>query len=719
MQELLNNINNESLLPSQQGLNLTSFLRTIKRKALPLAGIVGIVGAISWYNTSSISTYTGDFQILVEPVTSEAKSSEPSTLTSSTKGGNISPLEMDYSTIITILKSPGILSSIVERVQTKYPSFSLEELKTNLKIERLALSEEDLGERTKIIEISYQASDHKLVKLVLEETAKTYLNYSLEDRKTRISQGVEFIEQQLPKLHDRVGILQTKLQNLQEQNEFIDPELKGEDVLKQVRDTNVQQLETQGQLLKLTALKQNLQQQLKLTPDEAIIVSTLSEDPNYRNLLAKFKTVESEISTEAARFQTASPNIQMLYDKRQNLLNLLDRETQRILGQKFIGKVHNYPSLELQNSITLEMVQQLVETTNQLTVIETQANSLKIKKNKLEQQARQLPKVSRQYTDLKQELTITTKTLDQLVTQRDALRIELAQSQVPWEIISSPQLLSDSTGNPTPLPKDSEKKLLVSLIGSLVLGIGTTLVVEKSRDIFYAPEDIEEKIKLPMLGLIPWDKNSKESANFSTNNDINNSRFIDAFDALYANIKFRFTEPTIRSLVISSAATEDGKSTIALTLAKTSAAMGHKVLLVDANLRCPSIHHKLGLANQQGLNDLLADPMNSNCHDLIQRDPQRSNLFVLTSGQLLPDSTRMLASNRMQSLNQEFEEMFDLVIYDTPSLLDCMDTSFLAAHTDGILMVVAVGKTPKSLVMKALEQIETFNLKTLGIVGTI
>lgn len=720
MQELFTDTQPESTFPSQQGLNLTALFRTIKRNALPIAGIVGIVTGLSWYlSGSSVSTYAGDFQILVEPATSEAKSSAPSSLTSSTKGDKIDPLEMDYSTIITILQSPGILSSVVDQVQVKYPSFNLKQLQENLKLQRLNLDEKDPKKQTKIIEISYQESDPELVQFVLEATAQKYLNYSLEDRKTRISQGVEFIEEQLPQLHDRVSVLQTKLQSLQEQNEFINPELKGEDILKQVRDTSAQRLETEAQLLKLKALKENLQRQLKMTPEEAIIVSTLSQDSNYQDLLGKFKTLESEISTEAARFRVNNPSLQLLYDQRQNLLSLLDSETKRILGQKLKVKAQKYPLIELQNSISVGMVQQLVETTNQIKLLEVQSNSLEIAQGKLEKQAQKSPKVSRQYSDLKQELAITTKTLDQLVTQRDGLQIELAQSQVPWEIISSPQLLLDSTGNPEPLDVDADKKLIMSLCGSLALGIGMTMFFEKSRDIFYTPDDIEEKIKLPLLGQIPWNKNYKKLANSISSGNQDSWVFLAAFDSLYANFKFRFNQPAIRSLVVSSAAKEDGKSTIAYKLAETSAAMGQKVLLVDANLRSPSLHHKLGLTtNDKGLNDLLDEQMTTNYDDFIQRSPQRSNLFVLTTGKLLPDSTRMLASDKMKNLNKKFQEAFDLVIYDTPSLLDYMDTSFLAAHTDGIVMVVAVGKTPKTLVTKALGQIESFHLKALGIVAT-
>jgi len=77
----------------------------------------------------------------------------------------------------------------------------------------------------------------------------------------------------------------------------------------------------------------------------------------------------------------------------------------------------------------------------------------------------------------------------------------------------------------------------------------------------------------------------------------------------------------------------------------------------------------------------------------------------------------MLASDRMKNLNREFQESFDLIIYNTPAFSSSMDTSFLAAHTDGILTVVEVGKTSKSLVSKALEQIESFKLKNLGVIA--
>ena len=168
-------------------------------------------------------------------------------------------------------------------------------------------------------------------------------------------------------------------------------------------------------------------------------------------------------------------------------------------------------------------------------------------------------------------------------------------------------------------------------------------------------------------------------------------------------------------MVVSSAAPGDGKTTTALHLAQAAALMGQRVLLVDANLRLPQLHTRLGLPNRQGLSNLLSQNLNHN--DVIQQSPLQDNLFVLTSGQLLPDSIRLLASTRMQHLMMQFQAVFDLVIYDTPHLVGIADANFLADNTDGVLMVVALGQTKLSEAMQVLDGLNSLRLPILGVVA--
>ncbi|MGQ4650685.1 polysaccharide biosynthesis tyrosine autokinase [Lyngbya aestuarii] len=684
--------------PPQKGLNLAPLLRIVQRRVLLIAGITALAtAAAALMSSRSPSSYKGSFQLLAEPVTSEQKLADPSTLARNQGRVDDRAFELDYSTTFEILTGPGTLSDIVKEVQTQYPDFNIGQLTGLLTVERLDSAK--FGGKTKIMQVSYEGLDPDLVQLVIEKTADKYLKYSLEERKTSIGQGIEFIEEQLPERQKRVDGLQADLQKVQQQYNLIDPTVQGEDLYTRVREITNEQLATQRELQEQKTLYVNLQKQLSLSPEEAIAASALSEDPSYNNLLAKLKDVESQIAAESARFQPGSPEIQALQEQRQNLQNLLSKESQRILGQNLTATT-NPQVLSFQNPTRITLIQRLVDTRNQIEVLEVRNQELAKAKNAFEQQANQFPAIANQYNRLQRQLDLATKTLNDLLTQRESLRVEAAQTEVPWELVSDPSISRDATGNPIPQAGSASKLLLMGVMGGLFLGMGVALVYEKSRNIFYSTEDLEDATKLPLLGMIPPQKSPL---------------FLEAFDSLYTNIRFRFSTSPIRSLVVGSPTPEDGKSTVALHLAKTAAAMGQRVLLVDANLRSPQLHTRLDLQNFEGLSDLLDNKLALN--DLIERSPHTDNLFVLTSGQYLPDSPKLLASDKMQYLKEKFQEKFDLVIYDTPNFLDYTDASFLADHIDGILMVVAIHKTKQSLVQKTLEQLNTFGLPILGVVA--
>ncbi len=132
--------------------------------------------------------------------------------------------------------------------------------------------------------------------------------------------------------------------------------------------------------------------------------------------------------------------------------------------------------------------------------------------------------------------------------------------------------------------------------------------------------------------------------------------------------------------------------------------MGQRVLLVDANLRSPSLHNRVGLMNVQGLTDIISQDLD--WHNVIERSPLEENLFVMTAGPIPPDSVRLLASQKMQDLMNELQADFDLVIYDTPPLLGFADAYLLAANTNGIVLVAGLGKLKRTAMQQVLEEIQ-------------
>ena len=330
----------------------------------------------------------------------------------------------------------------------------------------------------------------------------------------------------------------------------------------------------------------------------------------------------------------------------------------------------------------------------------------------LNQKLQEFPVVVRQYTDLNQRLEIARTTLNQFLTQRETLRIEAAQKEVPWEIVSAPTIDRDGKNNPVPSASIDPKFLVAGLVACLLLGLIAALMKEKYRNLFYSTEDMEGSLNLPLLGSIPFKEGLSRAVGSPAISPTD--AFSKAFSSLYTNIRFLNSKSPVRSLVISSAEPGDGKTTVALYLALEAASMGQRVLLVDANLRFPSLHTLLSMPNATGLSELLSSK--ADLDQVIQRSPAESNLSVLTSGQSLADSSRLLASTEMQNLMNKLHDRFDLVIYDSSALAEFSDANFLTASVNGLLMVAGVTKTKRSVLAQVLADLNKFRLPVLGVV---
>ncbi len=721
--------------PSKKGgFSPRSLLRTTRRKGLLIAGITGILSTAAWLATAGdLPIYRGGFQLLVEPVTSEARISEPTSLTRS-EGGVPSRdfFGLDYPTQLEILRSPKVLEAVYSDVQSKYPAFGYIDLITGLTVQRLG---ETRTTETKLLQITYQANDPVLVQLVLNQLAEKYLNYSLDDRKTRISEGVKFIEDQLPSLQQRVDELQGQVQEIQQSYELIDPASQGTQIAVQSQQLAEQQRATEQMLQEQKILYANLQKQLQLSPDQAIAASALSQDPRYQQLMGGLNELESQIALESARFSEASPIIQRLRQKQTNLDGLMQQQAQQILGPRLAQSAQ---TLTYQDPLRLGLIKQLIDTANQIQILQVRGQLVNRSRADVEEQMRQFPAIARRYGELQRQLGLAIRTLDQLLGQRETLRVEAAQTQLPWELVSPPLLPRDETGAPVPDPVTSRKKLIAGVLGGLLLGVGTAILIEKRQDIFFEPSDVVDLVPAPLLGSIPIYRNAnpcRELLAFNVGNasDLHTQSaiafsqpqpatelnadafpFLDAFTTLFASLNFLPARTDVRSLVVCSPLAGDGKTTMALHLARTAAAAGQRVLLVDANFRAPQLHDYLNVSNQKGLSDLLQQAVS--LADAIQPCPGINHLFVLTAGQTPPGSTQLLASPRMKETMSKLTADYDLVIYDTPALYGAVDANFLAAQADGLVMVVSVQQTSYAKTSQVLKQLDEFHLPLLGVV---
>lgn len=708
---------------------ISPYLRTLRRKAFLVISFTSLTTlAALLLSLKDPNTYVSSFRILLEPTNSTARLSQASTLTRTEGLPDEDLLNLDYPTQLEVLKSSLILSKIAQEVKTKLPgvkvSFINEELREKLTVERVTTGP-SIHDGTKIFEVTYEGINPQIVQTVSDATANQYLQYSLEERQNSLNAGVKFIDERLPELEQRVADLQDRQQELQQHYSLIDPSEKGQELFAQIDDLGKQKLANESELLELENLASTLEQQLNLTPKQAVAALALNQNPNHRELLRELQEIEGEIAAESARFTAQSPNLLTLKEDKNHLLALLQQKRQPILKQHSISVADDVLALNYQNESFLELTQKLVDTHNQIKVLQVRDRSLQTSKQSLEKPAQQLPAIARQYKELEQQLALTTRILDQLLTQRETLLVESTQKDVPWKLLSKVDLLRDADDQPLVFPPNRIKKLALGIMVGMTLGMSTALLLEKWRNIFYTAEDIQDLLLLPLLGEIPVDDRFQALPNTNpgysalalveTHNNRQKSLFLRSFDSLYAELTFLYADNPVSSLVVSSVEPKDGQSTVALQLAKTAAAEGKRVLLVDANLEKPSLSTQLKSPQSKRLSNVFGNT--STREEVIYQVPEVDNLYILTADVLQDRASTRLGSTKMQHLMEDLSVDYDLIIYDSPHFLDSPDVSFLTAQTDGIVMVVGVNKTRQSLVKEAVNQINAFRLPTLGIVA--
>lgn len=193
-----------------------------------------------------------------------------------------------------------------------------------------------------------------------------------------------------------------------------------------------------------------------------------------------------------------------------------------------------------------------------------------------------------------------------------------------------------------------------------------------------------------------------------------NSVVSEQFRTIRTNIQFSMVDENLKSIVITSAGPGSGKSIVSANLAATFASEDKRVLLVDADLRKPTVHKTFRVRNNDGLTTLLTD-RNAKLENVIYPTHVKG-LYALTSGAIPPNPAELLASKRMNELMKELEGKFDLIVYDMPPIIAVTDAQIMASKVDGTIFVLPKSQASKEEVLKSKELLEMVNANVLGAV---
>ncbi len=253
--------------------------------------------------------------------------------------------------------------------------------------------------------------------------------------------------------------------------------------------------------------------------------------------------------------------------------------------------------------------------------------------------------------------------------------------------------------------------LAIGLMLGLMLGVLVAFVLEFLDDTLKGPEDIEQHLRMAVLGIIPHLKKQSVADALADPR----SAFAEAYRSVRTALQFSTDHGVPKVLLVTSASASEGKSTTATTLARNFAQLGKRVLLIEADLRNPSLHRLMGVRSETGLSSLLAGAASAS-QVIMDTDDERLKLVL--AGPLPPNPAELLSGSRLLSMLTVAAEKYDQVIIDGPPVLGIADAPILSNVAGGTLMVVQAGETRIKTAQAALKRLAAARAHVLGAILT-
>ena len=368
---------------------------------------------------------------------------------------------------------------------------------------------------------------------------------------------------------------------------------------------------------------------------------------------------------------------------------------------------------------------------NQIQALDAQIDALDNLKVRSTSEIANAPRAETEETRLAQQVEAVQKMSDNLQEEHQKARMAEAVEAGQVQIVDLAELPSE------PIASGKTRKMALGLILGLIVGVGLAVVIDGMNTSIRRRDDLEKMLNVPGLAVIPrflpsetrGQKLSRVLPGKSRNGTNGNraaqraqglvtvhdarSSSAEAYRTLRTNLIFSQAVQTLRTLVVTSPAPSEGKTTTAANLAVSFAQQGMRVLLVDCDLRRSRIHKMFGVPREPGMTELILGQQDI---DSVARETSVPGLYILPSGILPPNPSELLGGDRMRKTLASLSEAFDLIVIDTPPLLAASDAAILATITDGVVLVVRAGVTEVEAGQQAIAQLQSVGARVVGAV---
>jgi capsular exopolysaccharide synthesis family protein len=621
-----------------------------------------------------------------------------------------------------IIKSLTTVKAVLQELLTqKYTSKSPE--RTRL-VKYQAKIEEDFLKKMKvtnvkgtdILEVTFQDPSPRLAQDVVEKVMEVYVRNDQENQRLEAQSARKYVLSQLPGVEQQVKSAENELRLFKEQYNVVDLPTEATKAVETITNLNKEITSASAQLAAQNSRLEGLKDVFGGQDVESTIQSGLvSESPGLQKSLRELQEVESKLALEKTRFNEDDPTILDLKEKRQALVEILQKRfKQSLIGDKnFQGKV-----VELQaNGIQGNLISDFAKVAAERTSLQKQIAALVYVVDAYKKRMNAIPKLEQQLSALSRKLELTRTNYKTLLTRLQ--EIQIAENQTLGN--SRIQTAADLPKEPIS-PKVPQNIAIGGFLG-LFLGAATAFALDSADKRIKSAEEAKQLLPgYPVLGQIPvFEKASAPGIKLGKSGR-NPGQIVvggvttgvegEAFRMLQTNLQFLNADDTLRTIVMSSSQSGEGKSTVAANLALATAELGRRVLLVDADMRKPTQHQIWRRSNGEGLSSVLT----GQCDRELAVQEIQPNLYLLTAGTVPPNPVVLIDSVQMGDLIAEWSEQYDLVIIDAPPITVASDASLLAKQCGGLVFVLRPGVADRESVEYAQELLTQSQPNILGMI---
>jgi exopolysaccharide transport family protein len=554
-----------------------------------------------------------------------------------------------------------------------------------------------LEPNTRIIDIHYRSPNKELAARVVNTVANTYIEQNFKTRFESTMQASDWLSRQLVDLQIKVETSQEKLVKYQKDHQIL-----GIDDKQNITTAKLDELNKE-----LTAAESERMQKESVyrlaeegdSQSAAAVAASASQNKSSdmsSGLLEKLQEQKSDLKIQIAQLST---QFGPAYPKLAQLNSQLREVDSEILAEmkKVAGRLRGdyLASLQRENMLRAALEQQ------------------KQQENKLNESAIE-------YSFLKRDFE-TNRTLYEGLLQK------LKEAGITAGLRSNNIREVDIARTPAaPAEPNIPRNLAFGFMLGLTTGIGLAFLLEGIDNTVRTPEQAQLISGLPSLGMIPLgSKNNPEAASRSLSVASSKeavelitqcrpqSQMSEAYRALRTSLLLTSVGAPPKVILITSALPQEGKTTTSLNTATVLAQKGTRVILIDADLRRPSIHKTLGIGPRIGLSNVLTG--GATLQEATFRSSLLPNLFILPAGTPPPNPAELLASTQMADILASLRQQFDHVIVDTPPTLSVTDAVVLSPYADAVVLVIRCGQTTKAALRRSREILTQVNARICGV----